>query len=126
ENLVGNVRLSHFDPEQRAVGGIERGLPQLLGVHFAKALVALDREALAPGGEHRVQQLGRTGDGHRLALGFGFDDVAFFTLERLSLGLLYGSRAFLQGTQRRWPGVRRRLLLGERVELARFGRYQEA
>ena len=47
ENLVGDVGLGDFDPEQRAVGGVERGLPQLLGVHFAEALVALDRQALA-------------------------------------------------------------------------------
>src|SRR3954467_2008 len=52
ENLVGDVGLSDFDPKQRAVGGVERGLPQLLGVHFAKTFVALDRQALAPGGEH--------------------------------------------------------------------------
>src|SRR4030095_8279494 len=45
-----------------AVGGIERRLPELVGVHLAEALVALDGEALAAGGEDRLQQLGRAGD----------------------------------------------------------------
>src|SRR5947209_4834012 len=57
EDLVGDVGLRDFDAKQRAVGGVERGLPQLLGVHFAKTLVALDRQPLAPGGEHSVEQL---------------------------------------------------------------------
>src|SRR3954462_3510279 len=57
ENLVGDVGLGDLDAEQRTVGGVERRLPQLLGVHFAQALVALDREALAAGRENRVEQL---------------------------------------------------------------------
>ena len=61
EDLVGDVGLRDFDPQQRAVGRVERGFPQLLGVHFAKALVALDDEALAAGGEHRVEQLATAG-----------------------------------------------------------------
>src|SRR5689334_13087211 len=52
EDLVGNVGLCDFDPQKGAVCRVERGLPQLLGVHLAKALVALDRQALAAGGEH--------------------------------------------------------------------------
>ena len=47
--------------------GIERGLPELLGVHLAQALVALDGEALAAGGEDRLEQLGRAGDRARRA-----------------------------------------------------------
>ena len=73
EDLVGDVGLRDFDPKQRAVGRIERRFPQLLGVHFAKTLVALDRQALAPRGEDRVEQLRRAGDRHRLALGIGRD-----------------------------------------------------
>jgi hypothetical protein len=54
-----------------AVVGIERGFPQLLGVHFAQALVARDRQALAAGGEHGVEQLRRPGD--RAFAGHGGD-----------------------------------------------------
>src|SRR4051794_8219101 len=66
EDLVGDVRLCDLDPQQRPVAWIKRRFPQLLGVHFAEALVALDRQALAAGGEHRLQQLRWPRDGHRL------------------------------------------------------------
>src|SRR5437764_12703803 len=52
EDLVGDVRLRDLDAEQRAVGRVQRRFPQLLGVHFAKTLVALNRETLPAGGEH--------------------------------------------------------------------------
>src|SRR5262249_50746285 len=48
--------------------GVERRLPQLLGVHLAEALVALQRDALAAGGGHRVEQIERPVDRRVLAL----------------------------------------------------------
>src|SRR4051794_26700581 len=69
EYLVGHIGLSDLDPKQRTIGRIERGLPQLLGVHFSETLVALDAETLAAGGEHRIEELGRTRYADRPALG---------------------------------------------------------
>src|SRR6476619_2776408 len=57
EDLVGDIGLRDFNAEQRAVGGVERRLPQLLGVHFPKALVALDAETLAARSKNGVEQL---------------------------------------------------------------------
>src|SRR3546814_8467090 len=48
--------------QHRAVRLIERGFPKLLGVHFAQSLVALDRQALAPCLENRLQQFRRKPD----------------------------------------------------------------
>src|SRR3954470_9306083 len=62
EDLVGDVGLGDLDLEKGAVGRVQRRLPELVGVHLAKALVALDGETLAAGGEDRLQKLGRTGD----------------------------------------------------------------
>ena len=42
--------------------GVQRGLPQLVGIHFAEALVALDAEALAAELEDRVDQPDRARD----------------------------------------------------------------
>jgi len=66
EDLVGEVSLGDFDPEQRTVRRVERGLPELVGVHLAEALVALDGKALAAGGEDRLEQLDRPGDARAL------------------------------------------------------------
>src|SRR6185295_18538087 len=55
EYLVGDIGLRDFDAEQGAVGRVERRLPELLGVHLAKAFVALDREALPASGKHCVE-----------------------------------------------------------------------
>src|SRR5688572_15000700 len=68
EDLVGDVGLCDLDPKERAIGAVQRGLPQLLGVHFAQALVALDAEPLAACREHCVEELGWPADGDSLAL----------------------------------------------------------
>src|SRR6185369_13123875 len=107
EDLVGDIGLRDFDAEQRAVRRIERRFPQLLGVHFAKTLVALDRETLSARGKHGVEQLGRTRDRYGLALGFGLDGLgrffALFTPLDFARGerifLLSGRTALLQGAE---------------------------
>ena len=57
EQQIGFVDGLDLDLEQSAHVGIERGFPQLAGVHLAQALVALQRDALAAragdGGEQR-------------------------------------------------------------------------
>ena len=60
EDLVGHIGILDLDLQQCAVFRVERGFPQLFGIHFAQTLVTLDRQALAPGSEDRLQQLGRT------------------------------------------------------------------
>jgi hypothetical protein len=67
EDFVGDVGLRDFDPQQRAIGRVERGFPQLLGIHFAKAFVALDAETAAARCEHGIEQFRRAGDRDRLA-----------------------------------------------------------
>ena len=62
EDRVGRVGFAFVDPQERAGNGVERRFPQLLGVHFAKALVALDAQPLAPGIEDGGEQVGRAGD----------------------------------------------------------------
>ena len=53
--------------QQRARVEVERRLPELLRVHLAQTLVALQREALAAGRHHRVEQLARAVHHERLA-----------------------------------------------------------
>ena len=62
---------------------VEGRLPELVLVHLAKALVALEGHALAAGGVDRLEQLRRTGHGRRVAaaregrgLGEGFAAAA--------------------------------------------------
>src|SRR3546814_19720863 len=62
EDLVGDIGLLDLDLEEAAVLGIERRLPKLFGVHFAEALVALDREALAAGRQDAFEQLAGAAD----------------------------------------------------------------
>ena len=57
EDVVGLVEFGDFDAEQRADVGIERGFPELFGVHFAEALVALHGDALARGGEDGFEEV---------------------------------------------------------------------
>ena len=57
EDVVGFVELGDFYAEQRAHVGIECGFPELLGIHFAKALVALHGNAFAASGEDGFQQI---------------------------------------------------------------------
>src|SRR3546814_10668272 len=66
EVLVGDICLLDLDLEEAAVLGIERRLPKLFGVHFAEALVALDREALAAGRRDAFEQLAGAADEHAL------------------------------------------------------------
>src|SRR5690242_20986916 len=53
EDLVRNVGLRDFDAQKRAVRGIQRRFPKLLGIHLAKPLVALSLQSPATDGEHR-------------------------------------------------------------------------
>src|SRR5262245_45115029 len=56
EQLVGVGGVVDLDPEQRARLRVQRGLPELFGVHLAQPLVALHRKTLAPGGENGLEQ----------------------------------------------------------------------
>ena len=47
EGLVGLDRIVHVHFEQRSRGGVHGGFPELGGIHFAQAFVALDRDALS-------------------------------------------------------------------------------
>src|SRR5690606_36383342 len=47
EDGVRLIRMADADLEQRARLGVERGLPELFGVHLAQPLIALDGDALA-------------------------------------------------------------------------------
>ena len=60
ESGVGCVR--HLDLQQRAGVRVERGFPQLLRVHLAQSLVALQGQPLAAGREDGVEQGHRAGD----------------------------------------------------------------
>src|SRR5205823_8626986 len=87
-----------------------------------KALVALDRQALAAGGEYRVEELGRTGDRHRLALSVGRDFLGrVLAFAGAESRLQFGLRALLERAQSRRTGVSGGLLVRERIELARLG-----
>ena len=50
EEIVGAADVFHGDLQQRAVGGVERGVAELFGVHFAEAFEAGDLQALFAGG----------------------------------------------------------------------------
>jgi len=127
EDLVGDIRLGDLDPKERAVGGVESRLPQLLGVHFAKALVALDRQALAAGGEDGVEELRRAGDGNALLVRFGLGRllVRIGAFDRLRLLLLGDNSALLDRPKNERLAVDGRFLGSEAVELAALGRSQE-
>src|SRR5438094_7729254 len=68
EDVVGFLAFLHLHLQQRARVGVERGLPELAGVHLAEALVALQRKALAAGRHHRVEQADRAVDRRLLVL----------------------------------------------------------
>src|SRR5215469_12031973 len=59
EEVVGLVGVLDLDEQERARVLVERRLPELLGVHFPEALVALQRKALAAPFEDGVEQLAR-------------------------------------------------------------------
>src|ERR1700742_1790524 len=52
EDVVGLVEFLDLDLQQRALVGVERGLPELPRIHFTEAFVALQRHALAAGIGH--------------------------------------------------------------------------
>ena len=54
EHFVGFFHMVDLDLEEGAGVGVERGFPELVGVHFAEALVALDLDAVAAGAEGAV------------------------------------------------------------------------
>src|SRR5450631_527138 len=56
EYLVRSDSILDLDPKQAARLGIHRGFPELLRIHFAQALVALDRDGAAGLGEEPVQR----------------------------------------------------------------------
>src|SRR5690606_23163162 len=68
EEIVGLVAFLDLHLKQRTGIDIERRLPELLRVHFAKALVALHRNSLAADGRHRLEQADRSEDRRLLAL----------------------------------------------------------
>src|SRR5579859_6623221 len=64
--------VGHLDLQQCARVGIQRGLPKLVSVHFAKTFVALDREAPSPVVHHRIDQVYWASDhGRPVAPGIG-------------------------------------------------------
>jgi hypothetical protein len=72
EQLVGVGGFIVFDLQERAGGGVERGFPELRGVHFAEAFVALQGEAFAASVEHGFEE--RDGAGDALAGVAAFED----------------------------------------------------
>jgi hypothetical protein len=62
KNVICEVCLVNFNAQERAVIRIKRGFPQLFGVHFAKALIALDRKPLAARIEDGGKQVGWPGN----------------------------------------------------------------
>ena len=59
EDLVGLAEVADLHLQQRAHVAVERGLPQLLGVHLAQPLVALHGDALAAGVVDGIEQRAR-------------------------------------------------------------------
>src|SRR5262249_39067995 len=73
--------------QQRARVGVERRLPQLLGVHLAEALVALEREAFAAGAGDRLEQADRAMNRRLLVLapqrrGWGWSRISLLQGKR--------------------------------------------
>src|ERR1051325_1109130 len=56
EDLVGGHRVLDAHAQQAAALGVHRRLPELIGVHLAEALVALDGEALLGAREELLQR----------------------------------------------------------------------
>ena len=66
EEVVGGGGFVHFDPEERAVGWVERRVAELLGVHLTQALETGDGEALFAGRAHGRQQAAEIGEAGRV------------------------------------------------------------
>ncbi len=56
EKIVGCPGIVHGDPQERAVGGGEGRVAELLGVHFPQSLEARDLHALFAAAPHGGQQ----------------------------------------------------------------------
>ena len=56
EQVVGGGGVVHGDLQQGAVGGVEGGVAEFFGVHFAEAFEAGDLQALLAGGAYGGQQ----------------------------------------------------------------------
>ncbi|KPP82062.1 MAG: hypothetical protein HLUCCA04_04870 [Oceanicaulis sp. HLUCCA04] len=60
EEIISRVGFLHRDPEKRARIRIERGFPELAGIHLSKTFIALDFHPLGTGLDDSVHQLPRT------------------------------------------------------------------
>src|SRR3990167_8034384 len=85
EEIVGLVGLAHPDLEERALLRIERRLPELAGIHFAEALVALERQPLPSDGENGGQKIARTVDDDLLILAHEAGKLAVDRLQLRSM-----------------------------------------
>ena len=65
---VGVVAMGDLDLQQGAGFGVQGGFPQLIGIHFPQALIALDRQAFAAGLDDLVDQADGPGDAEGLVL----------------------------------------------------------
>jgi hypothetical protein len=95
-----------------------------------RPFVALDGEALAAGGEDRVEQFGRAADENALGVGrlVGRGHALDQLVRRVAVGIGVGLLHRRAGLERYQPGLRaigHGLLGGERMQLARLGREQE-
>jgi hypothetical protein len=63
EDLVGGDGVVDLHAQQAAHGRVHGGFPELFGVHFAQAFVALLGEAAFHVGEHPADGVGEAGDG---------------------------------------------------------------
>ena len=88
EDVVGFVEFGDFYAQQRADVGIQRGFPELVGVHFAQALVALHGDALAGDSEDGFQEIKRAVDD-----GFGILAAEF---RRAGVDFLQVRRLFVE------------------------------
>src|SRR3984957_14424114 len=93
EDIVGLVDLADLDLQKRAGFAVEGSLPQLVLVHLAQALIALESHALAAGGVDSLKQLRGTGGGGRVAaarkgrrLGEGFAERPRMLVEAARVG----------------------------------------
>ncbi len=96
EEIVGAADVFHADLEQRAVGGVERGVAEFFGVHFAEAFEAGDLQAFFAGGA----------DGGGEAAEVFEAGFVFAAAERVAAG-------FFAGALLRDEGVDREAELGE-------------
>jgi len=79
EDLVRRNGVVDLYAQQAAHGGVHGGFPELFGVHFAQAFVALLGDAAFHVGEHPADGVGEAGDGLLLVAaahdGAGLDEA---------------------------------------------------